>query len=319
MQQTNVSTRNYSLDMLKFLLSFVIVIHHSPAPFQDFIQPLTTCAVPTFFMISGYLIFSREITTQRIMRNAKRILSIFGGAIILFFIWSWIRHSEPYIPTVKDILLFVFANNEPFSGHLWYLAAYAYALFLIAFLSSKGKLPWIKYIAIAGLVLYFAFDLWHIYKNIPKYLTLVYCFRNFFFTAIPMMYLGSIINKKPTQQNRSLLLLMTLLFSTCALLEINWLSLNHIADVFFLTIPISATIFLLFAVTPVYKSNVFAVCGEKYSLYIYILHPIVINTLVSYFGKETYYLGVLSFFITLCLSFIYVWCKARVLNKINNR
>ena len=79
MQQSNVSTRNYSLDMLKFLLSFVIVIHHSPAPFQDFIQPLTTCAVPTFFMISGYLIFSREITTQRIMRNAKRILSIFGG------------------------------------------------------------------------------------------------------------------------------------------------------------------------------------------------------------------------------------------------
>lgn len=87
----------------------------------------------------------------------------------------------------------VFANNEPLSGHLWYLMAYAYALIVIAIFTLKGKMQYLKYIAIIGLVLYFLFDIWHIYCNVPKYLTLVYCFRNFFFTAIPMMFIGSTV------------------------------------------------------------------------------------------------------------------------------
>ncbi|MFQ9797341.1 MAG: acyltransferase family protein [Bacteroides uniformis] len=47
--------RNYSIDLLKTILAFLIVLHHSPSPFHDTMQPITTCAVPTFFMISGFL------------------------------------------------------------------------------------------------------------------------------------------------------------------------------------------------------------------------------------------------------------------------
>ena len=90
----------------------------------------------------------------------------------------------------------VFANNEPLSGHLWYLMAYAYALIIIAILAQKDKIQWLKYMTIIGLALYFLFDIWHIYYNVPKYLTLVYCFRNFFFTAIPMMFIGAITSNK---------------------------------------------------------------------------------------------------------------------------
>ena len=279
MQQTKVSSRNYSLDMLKFLLAFLIVIHHSPSPFHDFIQPLTTCAVPVFFMISGYLIFSKEIIAPRIYKNAVRILKIFGGAIILFYLWYWIRHSDPYIPTVKDMMLFVFVNNEPLSGHLWYLAAYAYALFLLAFFASKNKVQWFRYVAIIGLIMYFILDAVHIYKDMPKALTLVYCTRNFFFTAIPMMWIGALVQKQKPQISKAYLYL---------------------------------ALFLIFQSTFVQKPNFIAVAGEKYSLYIYIIHPITIKLLTNEFGKDTYFVGIMAFVITLVVSIAYVQTKQTI-------
>ena len=79
------------------------------------------------------------------MKNAIRIMKIFLGALLIFYIWFWIRHEELYIPNFKDICLMVFANNEPLSGHLWYLMAYAYALIVIAIFTLKGKMQYLKY------------------------------------------------------------------------------------------------------------------------------------------------------------------------------
>lgn len=314
-----MSNRNYSLDILKFILAFLIVIHHTPSPFHDFIQPLTTCAVPTFFMISGYLIFCREINTKRILKNAARILKIFGWSLLLYYIWYWIRHSEPYMPNVKDIILFVFANNEPVSGHLWYLTAYAYALFLIAFLAYKNRIRWLQYIAILGLVGYFVFDIWHIYDDVPKYLTLVYCFRNFFFTAIPMIYIGSVVRCWRINVKRPLLIFLLGIFTALAIIEINSLHLNHIADVYFMTIPVTVVLFKLFTYFSIYKPNLIATCGERYSLYIYIIHPMVIKLFSSLFDSNSYVWGICSFVTTLLISVVYVIIKDKTHVLINNK
>lgn len=313
-----MANRNYSLDILKFLLAFIIVIHHTPSPFHDFLHPLTTCAVPAFFMVSGFLIFGREINAQRILKNAWRILKIFGWSLLVYFIWYWIRHSEPYIPNVKDIVLFVFANNEPLSGHLWYLTAYAYALFLIAFLASRNKMAWFKYIAFAGLIIYFIFDCWHIYKDMPKYLTLVYCFRNWLFTAIPMMYIGLIVREKNVTTKQPILVFLLVLFAALAIIEINTFQLNHIADVYFMTIPVASTLFVLFTGMSIYKPNFLATCGEKYSLYIYIIHPIVIKLLSNVFDSNSYIWGLCSFVVTLVISILFVSIKDKTQTLINN-
>lgn len=260
--------RNYSIDLLKTILAFLIVLHHSPSPFHDTMQPITTCAVPTFFMISGFLIFRKEISFKRIMKNAIRIMKIFLGALLIFYIWFWIRHEELYIPNFKDICLMVFANNEPLSGHLWYLMAYAYALIVIAIFTLKGKMQYLKYIAIIGLVLYFLFDIWHIYCNVPKYLTLVYCFRNFFFTAIPMMFIGSTVVDRNSIRTKTIAVWL-IFFSICAWVEMNSFHVNHIADVYFFTIPLSFFLFSLFVNCKIRKPNILTKCGEKYSFILY--------------------------------------------------
>lgn len=308
--------RNYSIDFLKIILAFLIVLHHSPSPFHDIMQPITTCAVPTFFMISGFLIFARKISFKRIMKNAIRIMKIFCWALLVFYIWFWIRHGEPYVPNLKDICLMVFANNEPLSGHLWYLMAYAYALIIIAILAQKDKNQWLKYMAIIGLALYFLFDIWHIYYNVPKYLTLVYCFRNFFFTAIPMIFIGK-VTKKRESLRIWVIILLVIIFGFCALVEMNCFHVNHIADVYFFTIPLSFSLFLLFVNCELKKTNILVLCGEKYSLYIYILHPIIIKLLTNEFGRNTYFVGVVAFVISLLVSVLFVASKDKVKTIVN--
>lgn len=300
----------------------MIVLHHTPSPFHDCLQPITTCAVPVFFMISGYLIFGKEINHKRLMKNAIRIIKILLWSLLFYYCWYYIRNGTLFIPSIKDTLLFVFSNNDPIIGHLWYLSAYAYTLFIIAFLELKKKIMWVKYLAIIGLVLYFTFDFWHIYYNIPKYLTLVYIFRNFFFTAIPMFYIGAIFSPNPLPHYKHKLLLNQVIscewyvivvsifvLGMCSLVEINVFHINHIADVFFFTIPLSVLIFVVFLKYKILNKNILASLGEKYSLYVYILHPVIIKVLTNSVGKNTYYAGIIAFLLTLVTSILFVKIK----------
>lgn len=209
----------------------------------------------------------------------------------------------------------VFTNNEPLSGHLWYLMAYAYALLIIAILAKKGKIQWLKHMAIVGLALYFLFDIWHIYYNVPKYLTLVYCFRNFFFTAIPMIFIGT--NMSRWAFRTKTIVGWLIVFSICALVEMNNFHVNHIADVYFFTIPLSFFLFFLFVNCKIGRPNMLTKCGERYSLYIYILHPIIIKLLTNEFGKDTYFVGVAAFVLTLIISVLFVASKDKVKSIVN--
>ena len=49
--------RNYSIDILKFICATLVVFLHTKCAYQDIVLPLTRCAVPCFFMISGYLVY----------------------------------------------------------------------------------------------------------------------------------------------------------------------------------------------------------------------------------------------------------------------
>lgn len=46
--------RNYSIDILKALCAFLVIILHVAWAYTDTFLPLARAAVPVFFMISGY-------------------------------------------------------------------------------------------------------------------------------------------------------------------------------------------------------------------------------------------------------------------------
>lgn len=75
--------RNYSIDLLKFICAVLVVFLHTPCIYHKFINPITRCAVPCFFIISGYLLYNKNgINPERLKRNLVHILNINIGATL---------------------------------------------------------------------------------------------------------------------------------------------------------------------------------------------------------------------------------------------
>lgn len=74
-------TRFYNFDTLKIICAIFIVFLHVHTPFQEYILPLTRCAVSCFFIISGFLIYSDDklYFEKRLKRGIKRMLGILFG------------------------------------------------------------------------------------------------------------------------------------------------------------------------------------------------------------------------------------------------
>lgn len=80
---------NYSIDILKFICAILVVCLHTNSNLHNTIMPITRCAVPCFFMISGFLLYEEnEINKSRLLRNIKHIFNITIWATLLFFVWT---------------------------------------------------------------------------------------------------------------------------------------------------------------------------------------------------------------------------------------
>ena len=63
--------RNYSFDVLKLFLALLVVFIHIHVPWREVILPLTRCAVPCFFMISGYFLYNLDMENMK-KKTSKR-------------------------------------------------------------------------------------------------------------------------------------------------------------------------------------------------------------------------------------------------------
>ena len=314
--------RNYTFDVLKIILAFCIVLKHTESMFKVALDPLTTCAVPMFFMTSGWLIFSRPLDKQRILRNSGKMIKIFIYATTFWWIVRFFTKGA-YITNLKDGLILILSNNERVIGHLWYLSAYAYTLLFIAILVNY-KFPkknlWA--VPLGLLVVYFICDTYIVNTAIEKNVTLVYLFRNWIFTGVPFFIIGGLISMKNVTLSNSITIPLIIIFSTTALCEIHFLHPIHIADVFWATAPLSVISFLLIVSQKIKKPNILSIWGEKYSLYIYIFHPLFCDLLLKDWlkGNKDIYVQATSplivFALSLLMSIIFVAIKVRVSNKL---
>lgn len=182
-------SRNHSLDVLKFVCAFlVVVIHTSCCVWHDAVLPITRCAVPCFFMISGYCLWSEEgINRDRLVKSMKRIIYILFWSTMVFAFakeCTSLKHGGFYIPTVNQCVDFLIYNTNPFGFHLWYLGAYLYVLIVMLFVQKFNLWRYI-FLLTPILILLSVSDLfgWP-YKHI-----------RFVFVGIPYFTLGTIIKR----------------------------------------------------------------------------------------------------------------------------
>lgn len=275
--------RNYSIDILKTICCFLIVIIHVSWNYKEYIMPLTRCAVPCFFMISGFFLYKNDgIELGKIKQAIKHILNITLWASLLFFLWSEFNNivylDSIFIPPIRSIYSWLFCNNYPFSYHLWYLYAYIYVLLLILFIEKYKKWELLFFsipILLSVSVIFYFLPFFDIQYPLPV-------FRNFLFIGLPFFALGALIKKNYnliTKFKSSILIVALIILNISTLFEaafLAYLGQDSNREIYLSTPFLSVIMFLLFLSIKVPQPNWFAKTGKQDSLLIYILHPIFI-------------------------------------------
>lgn len=256
-----MKTRDNAVSLFKFLASILVIyMHTSPLhPYSKIINYyiinyVGRVAVLFFFVTSGYYLFGKEITKEKIKSYVKK-------SIILYFVWMllyvpvFIYESSPvdikmfFLIFIKKIVL----NNT----HLWYLEALIISVVLVYFLGQLMNrnyrsvfiisLPF----AIVGVALLsyqgFVLQVPYIEKLARIYYFIFGEAPNALLVGFPYIALGAMIRHNEVRSikkiRNSLLISMMLLF-----IEVTVIGFLDCAggsqEVYFLSIPTTAYIFL---------------------------------------------------------------------------
>ncbi len=274
--------RNYSIDTLKFICAVLVVMLHTESVYQDLILPITRCAVPVFFMISGYLLYNgKEIGKERLKRNIVTIAKIMLWSTLLFAVlkeFMALYHGYLFLPNAKEWIDFIVLNENPFGFHLWYLGAYLYVLLIVGFVDKYDKWNYLFMlipILLAGDLIFGKYSLLLLNKEYPY----IYV-RNFLFVGLPYFALGALLKTKAVKissVNKYLLSGGVILFSLTSMIEkyiLLYIGKSPIREHYISTTFLAVCLFLLVLSSQQKRSSIISRLGEKDSLYIYIFHPL---------------------------------------------
>lgn len=313
----NTPMRNYSFDTLKLICAILVIFAHTPQPeiWENQITPLIRCAVPIFFMISGYFTYGKKDITHTIHKRIRQLLTIFGVVFLLYFSVFLIVNGKNSLEHLSVLLShnFILLNTVPFSMHLWYIAAYIYVLLIILLVERFNLYKWLFFITpillLTGLLIgkYSEILLGHYFP--PNYT------RNFLLTGLPFFTLGMIIKKAKKLPNIYVAAISCIVFYILGIIEFP--SFEDLGMYWVSTIFLSLSIFILFTNIKQVKDNIFSKIGREDSLYIYLLHYIIaigITLLSNTFSYLPYFSTLVTLLLTLVL--IYILRKVKIIGKI---
>lgn len=285
----STASRNQAMDLAKLIASFFVLHIHVcfPGKFGSFIQTLATFAVPLFFAITGY--FSYQINSKGIHKRLTSISRLYCTAIVLHILWgciavemnggSTVAHLIRLIPDPDEFLFWLVIQKDPFSGHLWYLAALlaVYLIFLL-YIKKFGTNYQLLYVLSLFLFLGY-FVIYMLPLPLDAEVVQRIC-RNAWLTGLPMFSFGlylrekqhNIIHSPHLTEKASLLILLI----GIVLVAVQWGSDSKCRRPFGMLL-ILAGILLLSILHPQVstdskkKSTLLSKCGS-WSTWIYILH-----------------------------------------------
>lgn len=310
------------LDLLKIILAIIVVMRHAC---QSFLEPnslfyilivniISPCAVPCFFIISGFLFF--EIGSD-IRKQIFRLFVLYAvWSIIYFPLFLLIHRNSGIVDSLKE---FIFIGSY---YHLWFLPALIVALLINYLLRNISD----KVLAIVFLFLFIIAVLSEPYhflitdtiisKWFASYKKIFLTFRNGVFFAPVYVFIGkqiSILNRGNHSQSKKIILFtISLVF-----LFIEGVVLNNIYHYTVVNILLSCLLFstmlcLLFIYSSDNHSIKFPI--RNISTFLFCSHPLVIGTVLKVFNTIHCNFGVGGGIISLFLSILISWI-AVVLSK----
>jgi len=177
--------RNITIDYLKLIMSFFVIIIHipiftnTPIVYWFLKNGICTVAVPTFFMINGYYLV-RQLGNKQ--KNKLFILHLLKIYIVWSLIYLPFSYSSDFFLNIKHFFFGYF--------HLWYLVSMLGGVILI-FVFTKVKMKLIYMFGIAISLYYSGYFLLHFHQT-AQYTELI---RSFLFVGFPFMTAGVFVNK----------------------------------------------------------------------------------------------------------------------------
>ena len=285
---------NKCLNFFKGIACIMVVFIHFPFPgiFGKFVTVLAGFGVPLFFLISGYYTYNADNTLvqEKLQRKIKHIFKLCIVATIIFFVYTAMR---TYI-------------DNGFTGVLDWLKGFASPQYLmqILFLQKpgclflRGGVLWFLYALFWGYVILYFINRTNRYKTayllipilffirmIVSGITMVYfedihniCIVNVYMTGFPYIMLGNLIARyrkqileKLTVKKLFLGIVVGIALSCLSEQKMLMIDIGYIGVILY-----SISIFLLAQKYPEREPNkLFAIIGEKYFTFVYIMHMII--------------------------------------------
>ncbi len=293
----NQKSRNLWLDLFRYFLAFLIIcIHFQYLP--DNLFPICRIAVPTFFIFSGFFLYS-ENTEIQLKKNKNLIINslkyLFVGLLIYItydFIFCLV-YNQPlndffthlfYNDFIKNFVLLSDAKAICSGFHLWYLIAF-FVSAVLHYVCVKFNLTK-HYIYSAPLLLIIS----KFFLDFTK-VDLIYT-RNALFFAFPCICIGFLIGKFKNK-NFSKFEKINFAFLGVAFMFLQISESLYKTSEFYISSILSAIFFTLFFTSVNFKANKFSdwyykYIGKNAPFYIFILHVFIGQTLEKYISINKY-------------------------------
>ena len=330
--------RIYSLDALKTIAAFLVCYQHARGSgiISGYILSFAVIAVPIFMMLTGFMyedIVKRGNEKKQIFKFLKIAIEMeLLWIAINVFTYSVKHHLGDFLSQYaqpNNMIGFIFFNDPVAADHGWYIWAVLYALIIVYFFPRVIYSTRIKWSIILGgelfLVLCGKYSPLVLGIDIPSYIT-----RNFLGEGLPFLLMGTEIRKWYDKGNMPTKKKVTTLFVISVILLIIEKSLlllsgNEGTRESCIMTPIIATIVICYFLVDknVNKQSVLSKIGLKYSLIIYIIHPLFVRIEKKVIPMDTWmqYIGVVAVFLMALLTAV-MWerilqiYKSRVKRKL---
>ncbi len=310
-------SRASSLDVLKCLAAFFVVCIHYGA---DWLSPVVRCAVPMFFVITGYY-YPMMVENGKFWKHIRKLLVMVVCASALYGAYELlpvIRHGGAFGEwldafQLERIVKLAIVNGPIFGFHLWYFFAVLYCLIILRLADKWGLTKWLQCAVPLLLLVHFARN----FALFPESLV-----RNFLFMGLPCMMIGRCIRENKDGvfrflSNRRywwaysfgsfLLACGEMLFFRIVYSD------SGVREMYIFTLPMLLPCFYWALSHPRFgEGSTPATIGRKYSAYIYIFHVLAAQLLSHILKRDASLLArvvypFLVFGISLCVSWLFVW------------
>jgi len=295
------------IDVARFFFAFCVVIIHVPLKGVWIIEPIFRCAVPFFYIVSGYFVFQENVSKEILRSTANKWFVLWLKYFVILTLASLCLHYliGQSVNFNIDSLFDLFWNGTTYSLDLIYINDRPYGFYVIWFLLSGSYLFFIlqfliKYLNrnefyVCVLVLFLLIQIL-VYNNIklPRFFTL----------CLPYVVLGGAIRRYKNSIPSSWALVICLLI----VLYLEWIVVKKIYMIqteSYFSMPIFMSIFFSQLVNE-RRSNKFlqfiALQGKKHSLYVYVYHrpfyvllSFILGSTIDYVAAPLCFLTVILF------------------------